>query len=279
MPRSLPNIFLQRTSLMEQEEISEIYSAAQKLINKYADESGSAPKGEDGAQKNVAQTPKRESSSREASDLSREIQRAVRRATDKGRTERLNEAAKAQQDQRNYTNNSSPNSSIYESPAQNAPVKIRTTEPPPRRVPPPKPPMVEDKIDFVSSNCIGLAVYKRGGEVWVSAGTVAGQVPSEFDPEDGKSIASGGTGDVWAEVNIDGTTGDIVSVDVNGGGTTPDNTDTSFYYPLGYYEYSSSTSVTNYGCGSIDVTVCRNWFAAEAPFYGVTMTRCGCGGY
>jgi hypothetical protein len=107
---------------------------------------------------------------------------------------------------------------------------------------------------------------------------VAGQLPSGFDPSEGKSIASGGSGNAWAEVNINEETGEIVSVDVDGGSSTPDNTDTSFYYTLGYYEYDgNSATVTNYGCGSIDVTVCRNWFAAEAPFYGVTMTRCGCG--
>jgi hypothetical protein len=134
------------------------------------------------------------------------------------------------------------------------------------------------------SSCVGLALYKKTvgtapsttTQVWVGAGTVAGQVPSGFDPADGKSIASGGSGSVWAEVNINGTTGDIVSVAVAGGGTTPNNTDTSFYYPLGYYEYDgNSPSVTNYGCGSIDVTVCRNWFANKAPFYGVSMSRTG----
>jgi hypothetical protein len=65
-----------------------------------------------------------------------------------------------------------------------------------------------------------------------------------------------------------------VSVAVTGGGTTPNDTDTSFYYSLGYYEYvDEAPTVTNYGCGSLDVTVCRNWFASEAPFYGVTINR------
>jgi hypothetical protein len=135
--------------------------------------------------------------------------------------------------------------------------------------------------------CVGLALYvKTVGtppnttqQVWVGAGTVAGQLPSGFSPTDGKNIANGGSGNVWAEVNIDQETGEIVSVVVDGGSTTPENSDTAFYYTLGYYEYDGeSPVVTNYGCGSIDVTVCRNWFAAESPFYGVTLTRCGCGG-
>jgi hypothetical protein len=133
-------------------------------------------------------------------------------------------------------------------------------------------------------SCIGLALYKKTVEntttqVWIGAGTVAGGLPSGFDPSEGKSIASGGSGNVWAEVNIDQYTGEIISVAVTGGASTPNNTETSFYYTIGYYEYDgNSATVTNYGCGSIDVTVCRNWFAAEAPFYGVTMTRCGCSG-
>jgi hypothetical protein len=129
-----------------------------------------------------------------------------------------------------------------------------------------------------------LFIKSTGGEnpqlqVWVNAGTIAGQQPSGFSPTDGKLIATGGSGNVWAEVNINQETGAIVSVAVEGGGNTPQNTDTAFYYPLGYYEYGAEgTVVSNFGCGSVDVTICRNWFAAESPFYGVTLTRCGCGG-
>ena len=127
-------------------------------------------------------------------------------------------------------------------------------------------------------SCVGLALYKKTigttTQVWISAGTVAGDLPSGFDPAEGKSIAGGGSGNVWAEVNINGTTGDIVSVAVTGGGTTPNDTDTSFYYTLGNYSYTVGVpTITNYGCGSLDVTVCRNWFASEAPFYGVTINR------
>jgi hypothetical protein len=136
-------------------------------------------------------------------------------------------------------------------------------------------------------SCVGLALYTKTvgtppnttTQVWIGAGTIAGDLPSGFDPAEGKIIASGGSGDVWAEININETTGEVVSFVVTGGGSTPNNTNTSFYYTLGYYEYDGdSASVTNYGCGSLNVAICRNWFAAEAPFYGATMTRCGCGG-
>ena len=131
-------------------------------------------------------------------------------------------------------------------------------------------------------SCIGLSLYTKTvgtppnttTQVWINPGTVAGELPAGFDPTEGKSIAGSGSGEVWAEVNINQTTGAIVSVAVDGGSTTPENTSTAFYYTLGYYAYDgSSASVTNYGCGGVEVTVCRNWYAAEAPWYGVTLNR------
>jgi len=131
------------------------------------------------------------------------------------------------------------------------------------------------------SECVGLSLYVKstGGtnpqlQVWVSAGTVGGQSPSDFDPAEGKIIATGGDGNVWVEVNIEQDTGDIVSIVVDGGSDTPPNTASSFYYTLGYYFYEDgAANIVNYGCGSIDLTVCRNWFVLTPPFYGVNFLR------
>jgi hypothetical protein len=131
-------------------------------------------------------------------------------------------------------------------------------------------------------SCIGLNLYTKTvgnppnttQQVWVGAGTVAGQLPSGFDPSEGKNIANSGSGDVWAEVNINGNTGEIVSVEVDGGSATPNNTNSSFYYTLGFYKYENGNpSVVNYGCGSVTVAICRNWFATNPPFYTVTFFR------
>jgi hypothetical protein len=131
-------------------------------------------------------------------------------------------------------------------------------------------------------SCVGLALYiKTVGtppnttqQVWVGAGTVAGQVPSGFDPADGKSIANSGSGDVWAEVNIDVSNGNITSVAVNGGGSTPQNTDSSFYISLGSYSYTNGTPrVSNFGCGSVYATICRIPFRSQAPFYKAALWR------
>jgi hypothetical protein len=118
-------------------------------------------------------------------------------------------------------------------------------------------------------------------EVWAGPGTINGDLPPGFDQTEGRIIAGSGSGNVWAEVNVSQTTGDVVSVAVSGGGSTPQNSDTAYYYTLGNYAFSGTgaPTVTNYGCGSVDVRVCRNWFAATSPYYGVSVTRCGCGGY
>jgi hypothetical protein len=130
--------------------------------------------------------------------------------------------------------------------------------------------------------CNGLGLYTKTvgtppnttTQVWVGAGTVAGKLPNGFDAADGKNIASSGSGDVWAEVNINQSTGEITSVAVNAGGNTPNSTNTTSYYTLGHYEYEgTAATVTNYGCGSIDAIICRNWFAISSPFYGLTLTR------
>lgn len=122
--------------------------------------------------------------------------------------------------------------------------------------------------------CIGLALYIQNGNVWIDAGTVNGQVPSGIDPSDGKFLVSSGSGQAWIEIEVDQQTGEITSIDFDVGSSTPSNTDTKFYYALGYYEYvNNSPRVTNYGCGSVSVTFCRNWFVAEPPYFTATFTR------
>ena len=137
----------------------------------------------------------------------------------------------------------------------------------------------------VAQNCVGLNLYTKTNEdgdqeVWIGAGTIAGQVPDDFDSIEGKLVASGGDGFVWAEVEIDENLGTIVSVDAKNGKIIPNNTNTKFHYPLGAYEQIENDNegnirftVENYDCGSVDVTICRNWFRSTAPFYGVSFSR------
>jgi hypothetical protein len=140
------------------------------------------------------------------------------------------------------------------------------------------------------ASCIGLGLEVRtvGNsdppvyQIWANPGTINGDTPPGMDSQEGKLVATGGSGQVWAEVEVNQETGEVTGVDLDSGSSTPENSDDKYYYALGNYEFPGGDdppTVTNYGCGTIDVRVCRNWFAAESPYYGVTLTRCGCGGY
>jgi hypothetical protein len=129
-----------------------------------------------------------------------------------------------------------------------------------------------------AETCIGLALYVKNGNVWIGAGTVAGQLPSGFDPTEGKVIASDGSGYVAALVTVNNATGSINSIQINGGYSDFPYEDPStgeYYYVLGYYEYDGNTpTVTNYGCGSLEAKVCRRYFVSDdfGP-YSVSLTR------
>jgi len=134
--------------------------------------------------------------------------------------------------------------------------------------------------------CIGLNLYTKSvivspntppvTQVWIGAGVVGGVLPTGFTYSEGKFVASGGSGEVYVELTIDQTTGELESVQIDEAASTPSNTSTKFRYSLGYYEYLNGTpEVTNYSCGSVDYTICRNWFTSTLPFYQVTFYRAG----
>jgi hypothetical protein len=133
-------------------------------------------------------------------------------------------------------------------------------------------------------SCSDLSLYVKsipqsGGnkdkkQVWISGGTVGGVIPNGVDPIEGKQIAAAGTGNVWAGVRItDEGEVDKTIID-RGTGDPPEDTDTDFYYLIGAFQYDGDTpTVNNFGCGSIDVTVCRKWYASEAPYFNVYFAR------
>ena len=130
--------------------------------------------------------------------------------------------------------------------------------------------------------CIGLALYKKTVgtppviEVWIGAGVVGGELPTGFTYSEGKRVATSGSGEVYVELTIDQNTGELQSVIIDERSSTPSNTSTKFRYSLGYYEYNGSNpEITNYSCGSVDYTICRNWFTSSPPYYQVTFYRAG----
>ena len=126
--------------------------------------------------------------------------------------------------------------------------------------------------------CYGFGLYLKDRAVWVNLGTVNGEIPENFDLVYGKKVAEGGTGVVYAKVEIDQEVGEIKKATIENGSNFPASSFNTFHYLLGRYELSANKAiVVNCGCGSIDVSICRNWFAKDPPFFGVTLTRCGCG--
>jgi len=141
------------------------------------------------------------------------------------------------------------------------------------------------------TTCYGLGLFVKGKllaggtdvsyEVWINVGQVAGQIPAGMN-QSGMVMATGGSGVVWAEITVDQTKGQITSRAVKRGNSVPDDTDTKFHLGLGSYLYfndGGKPRVSNYACGSVEAIVCRNWFAASSPFFGVTLSRCCNGGY
>jgi hypothetical protein len=127
--------------------------------------------------------------------------------------------------------------------------------------------------------CNGLSLYiKVDGEdfeVWIRAGIVEGEVPTGLDPLNGKRISNNGSGYVFLEVEINSITGAIESTSIEDGNSIPQNTDTKFYYAIGYYEYLEENNpvISNYGCGPIEFTTCRNWYVADPPYFTANFSR------
>jgi len=216
-------------------------------------------------------------------NLGRKLEREIRRFEQTGRVSNwlAGEAIKAESKQ----------SAAQQSAFSKAVIEVVQTTPsafldlgvtaPPFLFPKRKPEVTQEVLQGGGggTTCIGFALYTKtnesgNSEVWIGAGTVNGQLPLGFDPSDGKFLANSGNGRTWIEVEINQQAGEIASIKCDKGLSTPNNTATKFYYTLGYYEYIEGLpSVTNYGCGGLSVTICRNWFAAVSPFYGVTINR------
>lgn len=123
-------------------------------------------------------------------------------------------------------------------------------------------------FELVASGTPGDNILK------VRESTLAGEVPSGFTASIKEFTISSSTGVVYAKLAINGTTGAVTARDVEKAGSLPANTDTVFHELIGSYTVEGSgaeavISASNARYGPIPTTICRNWFAAEAPFYGV----------
>jgi len=137
-------------------------------------------------------------------------------------------------------------------------------------------------------SCEGLHLYTKTigtdpnivKQVWVSSGSVGDEVPDGLDPLEGKLIAQDGFGYVWVKITINENNGEITSIEFDRSETIPSAEQASQdYFILGYYKYeedqngNSILNISNYGCGSLNVEICRQWFVLVPPFYKINLYR------
>jgi hypothetical protein len=129
-----------------------------------------------------------------------------------------------------------------------------------------------EPFQLVASGAAGDNILK------VRESTLAGEVPSGFTAgimDLTIADAADAAGVVYAKLTINGTTGAVTARAVEKAASLPANTSTVFHELIGSYTVTGSggsavIAASNARYGPIPATICRNWFAAEAPFYAVS---------
>lgn len=83
------------------------------------------------------------------------------------------------------------------------------------------------------------------------------------------SLESNKDKNVYLKVTLDDTDGTYDSEVVAESGD-PESDDVTTYCLLGSVDDKGTISQS--ACGPVSITVCRNWFASESPYYGITVT-------
>lgn len=125
--------------------------------------------------------------------------------------------------------------------------------------------------------CPGFRIYKKTVSGTVHVFVEAGQIGSEMIVEtDLGTLEAMEAKHVIVEVTLNGEDGTYTSQVISKETLDPP-TDVLKYTVLGYVGALTGTStpegkVVQIHCGAVDVTICRNWYAAEAPFYGMSLS-------
>jgi hypothetical protein len=127
----------------------------------------------------------------------------------------------------------------------------------------------EKPFQLVASGTPGDNILK------VRESTLAGIVPDGFSAGFKNITIAEASGVIYAKLTINGTTGAVTARVVEKAASLPANTDTVYHELIGSYTMEGSggeavISASNARYGPIPATICRNWFAAEAPFYAVS---------
>jgi len=109
----------------------------------------------------------------------------------------------------------------------------------------------------------------------VAASTLAGGSSADLgfsEGDDPPYLLTPSKGVLVGGITIDGTTGDVTSRWLNIESTMPEDDGTTFYVEIGTVTDGESPGtwiVSNSRYGPVFAQICRNWYAAEAPFFGV----------
>jgi hypothetical protein len=126
--------------------------------------------------------------------------------------------------------------------------------------------------DAGAASCANLKVFSSTPEgqtikrlfVGVgSVGTVVFDEDEDLGPLDGNKEKL-----ILAKITLDGQDG-TYEAELVALADAPEPTETISYFLLG--SVNKDGAISQHGCGPVSVTVCRNWYASEAPYFGMTI--------
>jgi hypothetical protein len=114
----------------------------------------------------------------------------------------------------------------------------------------------------------------EGGKLRILPSTIAGIEPTGFSPGDNPhftfSVADGDI--IYGKIVYSDTDGTVSAVSIQHGGTMPDNSTGTYYVRIGSVSVSGGIIPVNDRYGPINVQICRNYYAENAPYYGVNVS-------
>ena len=130
------------------------------------------------------------------------------------------------------------------------------------------------KPNVSSCSAFRLGMGEAPNQLTVTESTILGVIPGDF--VDGKKIftIASTDGKIYGKITI-GADGEPTNAQVLQGAEVPADTAGDYHIEIGTFRVEgigpdAVLSFSQTKCGPLDATVCRNWFAAEAPYFGVS---------
>jgi hypothetical protein len=130
------------------------------------------------------------------------------------------------------------------------------------------------KPNVSSCSAFRLGMGEAPNQLTVTESTILGVIPGDF--VDGKKIftIASTDGKIYGKITI-AADGEPTNAQVLQGAEVPANTGADHHIEIGTFRVEGTgpdavLSFSQTKCGPLDATVCRNWFAAEAPYFGVS---------